>query len=247
MSGGGIGAIGRRLIRFLISPFVLLVTPALAAGIFLACQSKLPAPLESFAGPEQRLQDGIIWQYRLPIAYYGGPLLARLEYAALPSGSIVSVKSGKAAPAKGYIAGKPDGAKRFLLYPGALAGSGELKVEIATGGNPNSDSRITGGEVYFPKAGQWLIPDPLLWIGLILLGLVLGVAAATLWRAESAARACYATLAVLLVLLVHFFGLEMASRLVGLLPAAFLLLILSAVFRLIVPEKTDDTAADGSS
>ena len=89
----------------------------------------------------------------------------------------------------------------------------------------------------FPKAGSWLLPSPLLISELILFGLVLGIAAAALWTSPSAVRACYVTIVALMILVLYFRGLEFASRLAALLPAAVVLFLAAAAFRFMFTER----------
>ena len=119
-----------------------------------------------------------------------------------------------------------EGEKRFLLYRDTLSAGHPIELQ----GDNGAVHAVT---LEFPKAGHWLIPDPFVWIGLILIGLVLGAVAALILRPLATARACYAAISAVMVLTVYFWGLGFAARLARLLPAAALLLVIVAAARLL--------------
>jgi hypothetical protein len=237
MKGERTGSLARRAVSFLLSQFALLVTAALAIGVFLAFQAKLPVALERFTGKGENRSGVAIREYSLPISAYGGPVLVRIEHGAMPIGSTITLKAGGQIPAVAYITSGERGERRFILYPGAFSGGGKLRIEVSTGSAKGIEKLELGGEINFPKAGYWLLPDPWLWIALVAMGVILGAAAAVLWAAPLAVKACYVSISILLVLLIHFIGIEFAVRLAWMLPGAVLLLIAAIVFRAFFPEK----------
>ncbi|HUX06250.1 MAG TPA: hypothetical protein VMX35_02960 [Acidobacteriota bacterium] len=235
MSGGRAGGIIKRLVAFLRDPVSWVVTAVAAAGLFLAFQAKLPADLEQFAAPGS---DGFKVDYRLPIASYGGPVLIELEHGPAAAGARLIISAANKQVTELFLPAERGGDKRFLLYPGTLAGGGGLTIKLVAPVDNNLEQLISKAVVRFPKAGYWLIPDPTVWMALLVLVVLLGAAAAVIWPLRSLQRACFITFAVLAVLTVHFIGIGFAVRLAWLTPAALILLIIAVIFKLVVPEQS---------
>ena len=233
----GLRALARRLIAFLAGLSVAATAVALALCILFALQAKRPLELEIAAGSPAESAEQSRVVLRPPIYSYGGPVILRIECGPVSAAATLRVQRSGRTVAFGYLpagseggGGSGGGEKRFLLYGGAL--SGGLPIELQVG--PAGDGTVRAAALEFPKAGHWLIPDPLVWIGLVLTGLVLGAAAALVWSPPAPARACYAAFSVVLVLAIYFWGLGFAARLARLLPAAALLLVVVAVVRLLI-------------
>ncbi len=224
-------ALARRLFVFLAGRSAAATTVALALCLLFALQAKRPLELDIVAGSPTESAEQPRVVLRPPVQSYGGPVILRLEHRPVSAAATLRVQQSGRTIAFGYLpaglGGGGGGEKRFLLYGGTL--SEGLPIELQ-----GDDGAVRAAALEFPKAGHWLIPDPLVWIGLVLIGLVLGATAALIWSPPATARACYAAISVALVLAVYLWGLGFAARLARLLPAAALLLVVVAAVRLLI-------------
>ncbi len=235
MSGTRAVDIVKRMVAFMRDPFSWAVAAALAVGLILSFQAKLPVDAGQFAEPGN---EGKRVEYRLPIGSYGGPVLIELEHGAAAAGARLIIRAGNMEAAEGFLPAGRVGTKRFLLYRGALTGGGVITIESAGPADMELGQVITKATVRFPKAGYWLFPTDIVWAALVVLVVLLGTAAAVIWPVRSLQRACFAAFAGLAVLTIHFLGMGFAARLAWTTPAALVLLIIAMVFRMVVPERS---------
>jgi hypothetical protein len=220
--------------EFLFARTTLLITLLLAAGLLFALQEKRPLHKEFFGGDETHRAEGgdvttLLW--RLPLHSYEGPLILTVEHPKFSTEAGIKILVAGKEKAGGIVPPGSDVPLIFFLFPGEFDRAGEIALRIESKGLPEEALEAVTCILEFPKAGFWLIPDLLLWIGLVLSGLLLGAVAMLIWSLKTPALACYLALSLLAILLVYLLGLQFAARLVNLLPAVLLLFVITAIVR----------------
>lgn len=236
MKTGALNTLMIQLSKFAASTTSIIFSTVLIVGIFFAVQEKHPLELRNFQGAKFTGGSGDCsyeFSYDLPITAYGGPTIIEIHHPEINKGGFVRVQIAGKDVSRGVIPADSIGAKKFLLYPGALAANNRLDFKIES----EEDLEPTGKDilckVVFLKAGYWLVPGLFIWISIFLLAFALGATAALLWSNPAVGKACYGTISAIIILAVYIWGLEFAARLAGLLPAAGFLLLLTFIFRLV--------------
>ena len=241
MSEIGLPENARRILRFILQPSMWLITLIAIVGFLLGVQSKHPLPMDTlqprvFEKPAEAGMQGLT--IKPPIFHYGGPIVFSLQHGEFGEDISLSVASGGKKLSYTVLPASPAGSVRFYFFPGDFSPNTGVNLEFFGDGAAPIDSLFQSAEFTFPKVGAWLVPDILLWGGLLLTAICFGLICSLIWQTSANVIASYAGTVAMLILACHFGGIALAWRITNQLPAVLLLLVAVFLVRwLAIPAK----------
>ena len=225
----------KSILMFLASRYNQLIIIMAILGILLALQGKQEVTLTDhnplFLVEETDINNQAV-RVKPPIHFYSGLIRVDVEYQGAKSDLDMAASCGdKYITSTKLLAGK-ESSSSFMLYTGEYNTATGLSLLLTNQSGTRPAQVIKSVTFSFPKTGNWLIPDLILWAFLSLILIIFGLICGLIWRSPVNVMASFAATAITMILVLHFGGLDLAQRIGGQLFAVIFLFIVALLVRI---------------